>query len=92
LFQVVPSRRDGFYLYPAGVMLFIVVISCFQLKPMFNVQCSMFNAQWSMLNGQCSMVNVQWSMFNVQCSMFNGQWNNALFRRVATASISIPQG
>ena len=31
-------------------------------------QCSMVNAQRSMLNGQCSTVNAQWSMVNGQCS------------------------
>jgi hypothetical protein len=90
------GRRFGFPLLPPGHQVIppgprqhlvnqLTLEATPPAAPTFNVQCSTFNAQRSMLNVQCSTFNAQRSMLNVQCSTFNAQRSMLRLRQLASA-------
>ena len=41
---------------------------------MYNIQCKIYNVQYTMYNIQCTIYNVQYKMYNIQCTIYNVQY------------------
>ena len=36
---------------------------------MYNIQCTIYNVQYTMYNIKCTIYNVQYTMYNIKCNI-----------------------